>query len=297
MILKTILTSFILLTVYNIFVMYFAPTWWIATQSHLQNNLSRAENFMYDESDTIQNVVVGSSLSRNIITDSLPNTYNLAFAGKGTLDGLNILDKKSKLPRNIFIETNFILKKSSPEFTDLINNPVMYYPRKFIISLREDKQPVAILGLMEIKVLSTIKNTILGKKIHANTSTLNDKDEKSPLFPQLMKMRTKQYSEIPKGNEWKNSLAALKYHISRLKEKGANIIFIEMPVERQLNELPQARFIRNLVKSNFPISDYQYIILPDSLTFQTTDGIHLGTHESLRYTMYFRSKVKNMLGQ
>ena len=296
MISRAIFTSFVLLAVYNIFVVWLAPEWWTSTQSYLQDNLARAQNLDYDERKTIQSIIVGSSLSRNIITDSLPYTYNLAFVGKGVLDGLNILDKTSKIPKNIFIETNYIVKPPSSEFTDLINNPVMYYPRKYLLSLREDKQPIVIFGLMQIKAYVKIKSIIL-KKNEPIEIAKNKKDEISPIFEQHIKIRTKDYSEIPKASEVEKSLRDLKYYINRFEKKGSNIIFIEMPIAPQLNGLPKAKFMRNLMKSNFPVSKYKYLVLPDSVTFQTNDGIHLGKNEALRYTMYFKSEVEKLLSR
>ena len=284
-----------LFAVYTVFVAKFAPIWWVNTQSHLQANLSMAQNFIYNDSDTIKNIIVGTSLAANIITDSLTNTYNLSFAGRNAIDGLKILNEKTKIPKNIFIEINYVQKGASAEFTSLINNPIMHYPRKELLSLREDRQPMAILGLIQFNELIRLKNIIINKPKDKKAPQVNEKkDDTSPVFYKFLAVQIKDYSIIPKNRDLKKVFKAFKHYVVSLEKKGANITFFEMPVNRQLEGLPRAKLIRNFIKLNFPSSKYTFIAPPDSIAFHTTDGIHLGKHEALQYTLYLKSKSKNL---
>ena len=80
MIKKTIIVFIVLFGVYT-FIILLNPSI-SATQHQWQDNVVRAEKYIYDESDTINNLIVGSSLSLLIRNDSLRHFYNLAFAAQ-----------------------------------------------------------------------------------------------------------------------------------------------------------------------------------------------------------------------
>jgi hypothetical protein len=314
MVKKTIITFVTLFIIYAIFVAFFAPKWWHASQHQWQDNIIKAQNFLYDESDTIQNLIIGSSLSNRIITDSLPKTYNLSFGGQSIFDGLNILTHKSKMPANIFIEINVVLREESKNFTQSLNSPLLYYPRKTISSLREDKQPMAVLGLgiriicykIKNKVKSILvptekrgdikKNIKIETKPNVNNSLVETKSNvNNSLFTKMLNDQIESYSKIPKQEALNNSFSLLKEYLKKIEliNKEVNIIFFEMPVNYQLENLPGAKIVRETFFKEFPQTKYSYTLLPDSLKCETTDGVHLRSDEAIKYTIYFKSKNKN----
>lgn len=296
MITRTFLTAIVLLTLYAVFVSNLAPSWWVSAQSQWQKNISRAQIFLYNDSDTLQNVIVGSSLSERLLTDSLPATYNLAFSGKSAFDGLNLLESKTTMPKKVFIETNFIHRPPSPEFTSLINNSVMYYPRKLILGLREDKQPMAIFGLMQVNGLIGFSRFILNKPaVKAEILAVKDKpDEVNPIFKQLLNIQSDYFSEQPKESRLDSSFTKLLYHVKQLEGKGVKVIFFEMPINKDLEKLPLSKAIRHGFQKHFPTSQYTYLSLPASGKFHTTDGVHLGKNEALTYTLFFKTEMQNI---
>src|ERR1041385_303792 len=110
MIKKTIIVVVILFTGYSIFLGYFAPTWWYATQYQQQANVIKGQKYLYAGNEKYTNVVVGSSLSTRLFFDSLPQTYDLSLEGLGALEGLDLITHKSLLPKNVFIEQNLVLR-------------------------------------------------------------------------------------------------------------------------------------------------------------------------------------------
>jgi hypothetical protein len=279
MIKKTFLTAIALFILYSVFVIFFAPEWWRASQHQWQINVTKAQNFLYDDSDTFQNVIVGSSLSCRLITDDLPNTYNLSFSGLSIFDGLYILTHKSKLPKNIFIEMNVVLHPETKEFTESLTSPVLYYPRKIIPSLREDKQPIAVLG----NILGRNLERVLPPPILSESET----SDGTSLFSKMLNLYIKGYSQEPSKESLDKSFNTLKKYITKIESNDVNIIFFEIPVNKQLENLPRAKIIRETFYKYFPKFKYKYTSLPDAFECETTDGIHLNGDEALKYTNYF----------
>ncbi len=291
---KIFFTATILLTTYSIFVSQFAPRWWRASQHQWQDNFIKAQHFLYDNTDSYQSIIIGSSLSSRLIMDSLPKTYNLTLGGQGIVDGLNILSHKSNLPKNIFIEMNLALRPENKEFTTSLNSPIMFYPRKMIASLREDKQPLAILGLIQIVTIMKLKS--LGYLNKKNEKKNPDKSSQTnALFPEMLKLQIAAYSKSPDEEDLLKSFNLLTNYVKSMEDRGANIIFFELPVNPQLEKLPYAVAIRDRFYKYFPRSKYKYVSLPDLLEPETSDGIHLKPDEALKYTIYFKDESKNFI--
>ena len=293
MIKKTILTAFLLFILYTIFVIQFAPKWWNASQHQWQSNVIKAQNFLYDDSDTIQNVIIGSSLSSRLVTDSLPHTSNLSFGGQCIFDGLKILSHKSKLPKNIFIEMNYVLRPESKEFTNSLLSPILYYPRKLILSLREDKQPIAVLGYIQMVALDKVKSALFPIQEYRKKDKVETKsNDSSTLFSKMLSLQIKEYSQQPDQKILDKSFNTLRDYILKMENESANIVIFEMPVNNKLEDLPKAKVIRETYYKYIPASKYKYISLPGSFKRETTDGLHLNEDEAMEYTTYFKSEIK-----
>jgi hypothetical protein len=288
MIKKTIITFFTLVLSYYIFVVYFAPVWWHASQHQWQENVVKAQEFLYNEEISYKNVIVGSSLSNRLMMDSLPNTYNLAFDGQGVFDGLLILQHKSNLPKNIFIEMNFILRDENTQFSGSVFSQIMFYPRKYIPSLREDKQPIAILGNIPFIVMRKLKDEVPVQE-NAVNEIKETTPQINPLFPHMLKIRIEEYSKEPNKELLKKSFTKLKAMVSEFEKRGSKVLFFEMPVNKNLENLAMPHTLRKAFDDNFPIAKYRYTKLPNSFEYQTTDGVHLNTIEAIKYTTYLKS--------
>lgn len=296
MIKKTILTALLLFALYTIYVAKFAPNWWHASQHLWQDNIIKAQKFLYNESDTIENVIVGSSLSTRFLNDSLSKTYNLSFAGQSIFDGLKILSYKPDIPKNIFIEMNVVLRPEKKEFTDALCSPIWYYPRKTIVSLQEDKQPIAVAGYAFKRYLRKFKSDYKEPiELKENTNAEINSDNNNSLFSKMLNIQINEYSEKPNQKTIDNAFTKLKNYVLSLEAKGHKIVFFEMPVNNKLEYLPKAQIIRETFYKYFPTAKFRYINLPDSFDCKTTDGVHLTDNEALRYTLFFKSKMKSLV--
>ncbi len=257
------------------------------SQHQWQENVVKGEKYIYNQSDTISNVITGSSLACRIITDELPGFYNLAFAGQSVFDGLEIINKTEKAPKNVFIEINKVFITPSADFTASLFSPLSFNSKKYCISLRSDKQPLAFIFPA---IQNIFKNKKQVKKSESDPSTSNSVQK--GIFNKMLTMQINEYSQIPDTNLVNKQFLLLATYAKELKNKGINIVFFEMPLNPGLIELPLAKFIRANFYKYFPESQYNYINIPDCSDYVTTDGLHLTDLESGRYTAYFKDGIK-----
>jgi hypothetical protein len=285
MIKKTILVFIILFGIYSL-VVTLNPGM-TATQHQWQENVVKGEKYIYNTSDTVNSVIVGSSLASRIVMDSLPRFYNLSFAGQGIFDGLEIIKKTGKYPKNVFIETNSILSKHDESFTSTLFSPLSFNVKKYCTPLRSDKQPLAFIFPMI--------QTMLGKKTEHReyeAKAVSNDPKENAMFTKVLEIQVHNYSQGPDTAYLNNQFAMLTNFVADLKSKGVNIVFFEMPLNPNLVELALAKAIRSQFYDHFPENDYHYIKIPDCSNYITTDGLHLNDKEAHWYTSYFKEAAK-----
>ena len=150
----------ILLLLHALFV-YVKPI--SSTQYAWQGNTIKAQQFIYGEPG--KNIIVGSSLSNRLVMDSLQGMINLSFSGQGIFDGLSVLNNNNAMPGTVYIETNIMSTKENENFTSYINSPILNPLKRAIPSLRDEYQPVGILG--EI-IIRTFKPEASGENLDVN---------------------------------------------------------------------------------------------------------------------------------
>jgi hypothetical protein len=294
MIKKTLLFTILFFIVYCVFVAWLAPKWWTATQNTEQDNIIKAQNFAYNDT-AFKYIVVGSSLSARIVQDSLPNTSNLAFVGQSIFDGLNILSHKQTLPKVVLIEMNLVFRQENKAFTSPLYSPLIYYPKKQIKALRDDKEPLAVAGKIILNGIYFTKNFIRGhqfiaKRVAADTAAKQN-DIAAPLSNKMLPGTYQSFYKIPNSTEVDEAFKNLKAYTDVLQKKGVKIVFFEMPVDKRLGNLPLSVFVRTRFYANYPKTLYHYISLPNWNYCETTDGIHLTGQAAIRYTAYLKSQL------
>lgn len=313
MIKKSLLIFLVLFIFYSLFI--FLNPQMGSAQHQWHDNQIKAQKYIYDDSDTIDNVIIGSSLSCHLIMDSLPGFYNLSFNGLSIFDGLKIITKKNTFPKNVYIETNVIMREENADFTSSLLNPILFHLKTYFFSLRADNQPVAVfiqlytvihyqISYQFEVIISKLKRKIkkalgLHSKISKNSQPVEKKVEskndvhKEALFDEVLQMRITNYSKPIDRVELQNRLKSLSEYVKILKENNVNVYFFEMPVNSNLMELPQPKTIRREIYKLFPANKVSYIDL-DSTKYRTTDGLHLGDYsEAIKYTLFFRNQLNS----
>ncbi|HMG67003.1 MAG TPA: hypothetical protein VK588_04920 [Chitinophagaceae bacterium] len=293
MIKRALLYSLLFVAVYSTAITLLGPKDQVV-QHQWQSNLIKAQNFIYNkEADTIENVIIGTSLSCRLVMDSLKNYYNLAFSGQSIFDGLNILSHRKKLPRNVFIETNIVFKKEDKDFTSSLTNPILYNTRLYMPSLREGKQPLGIIGEKFAYVVGGIISRLKPNAPAKDGADGEMSSRQNQLFSKILKQEIENYSRQPEQKLVNESFACLEAYLEPLRKEGVHIIFFEMPVNYNLCSLRESVAVRENFYKNFPEKEYGYISQPDCTNYKTTDGLHLNNQEAITYTTYFREAAKH----
>lgn len=293
MIKKTLFISLLLLILYSFLIIKYSPKWEV-TQHQWQDNLIKAQSFLYNETDTFKNIIIGSSLSDRLKLDDIAYTYNLSFSGQSIFDGLTVLSLKDKLPEKVFIEMNAVLLDENKDFVSFINSRFFGYIRKNIPSFREDKQPVGVIGsLLRIKITDKVMKRI--KTHFKQTPVLNQTlNQDSSFFFEMLKLQENKYLIEPDKELISRQFDKLKKNVDFLTEKGVSVVFFEMPINQKLCDLPLAKTIRNSFYNYFPKNKYYYIPIPDCSEYATADGIHLKSEEIDKYINYFKQKMDSL---
>ena len=291
MIKKSLILFLILITI-NIIIRDIYKPDIITSQSQWQDNQISAQTFLYSNTDSIENIITGSSMAFWIATDSLNNFYNLAMGGESAKDGLEIIKRKGVYPKRVFIETNVILKQGHTELFDILYNPVMHPLREKTSIFRDGKQPLPLVSsLLNSQVIEhIIPYNIPFFKISKNKETQNKiKLPETENTPQRNNLEAIEY-KVPE-----TVIRELQEYISDLEQHNTEIIFFEMPTENIDCNSDVAPLYRTTTEKLFPPGKYTYIPSPKCGSYQTSDGVHLLRSEALRYTRYFREQVDSLI--
>lgn len=292
MILKSIILAVVLLCGYSYFLSIFeTPS---ASQNQNQDNLVKAQQYMYNEK-VPENVIVGTSLSCHIHTDSLDDFYNLSFNGSSIYDGLNVILNGVKFPKNVFIESNLYLNDKSELLYNQLYDVYPYYSAKYMNVVRVENQPIGKLIYTFNPFGDRIveKHNLYMKRLKQKLNQSIDKNintnKKNNIFKKMIAIESKKYSEFPSKFLVSKKIKVLDSIIDILYKKGVNVIFYEMPINHDLMKSKRTIKLRNDLKSMFRFK-VKYFSL-DMRKYITSDGVHLNPEESIRYTDFFKKQI------
>jgi hypothetical protein len=284
MIKKTIITTVILLMFYILYIEIYPNA--EVQKDGWQRNLQVAQQFIHADAKDIENLMLGTSLSCPLKIDCIPHFYNLAMCGQSVQDSLRLIQIKNVYPKNIYIETNFIMKDENAEFLKNFFSPLPdFLKNKYTMAL-QTRQPIG--GVI-------LKLTAIKEKIASNTKNDNKATnmDESDFLKNILKCYDDDYSTSPDPVKLKSMLSKLMEHIKNLKEHQVNVYFYEMPINANLVDLQLPMTIRAEIRKTFS-EDMVHFISLDKSVYKTKDGIHLDDLEIEQYTRFFESElIKN----
>lgn len=286
MIWKSILTTLLLLTAYTLFIHYGGNTISRTAQTTAQRNIVKAEEFLYEDSDRCDTLIVGSSMSERLHPDRLtPHCYNLSFSGLSSLDGLHLIQASGHTPKVLFVEINSIARQS-PSSLDLttVADPTSRTLKQWLPFLRQKYQPVGVAKAL-LRDWQHGSSDIVAPE---SASRLDTALQRKMVY-QLHGAMSLPLSVVATDSSFKKAYAFL----SQLKRQGTTVVLFEMPINARLENLLAPRTIRDYANRYFPAPQYQHIVLPAD-SFRTSDGIHLLYDESLQYTNYLHAQYQKL---
>lgn len=286
MIKKSVFVFIILLALYELIIRIF-PVQWDTSQNDKSANLISAQNFIYNapgkkvKNDT---VIVGSSISRKLITGIFGNNYlNISFNGWGSLDGLELIKRTGKIPSCVLVETNEIGEPDLKEGIKSSLEPLVYYPNTLLRSFQLRNQPTGVL-------IGFLKNLMKEKIAEAKRK----KRENTELYNYNLNMIQNGFSKEIPDSLLKKRFYALKELVADLEKQGMGIIFFEIPMSPTLENTLQIATTRNYFHQFFPDTLYQYILLPKVNNYIYSDGIHLTAESAIEYTYYLKNEISKL---
>jgi len=272
---KILVFTLCLFAVWNVLLAAIDPAPYALNQ--WQNNIVATQTYLYQK-DIPDTVIIGSSLSQRLITDSLPGYYNLALAGLGPLDGLKVITRLNKYPRVVLIEINLILRIESVDYNKQCLTPSSYYLNKYVPSFKEGMQPF---NLAYSSLRSFLKQNESG-----------DQQPKldSATFAKTLKMVQGEMMIDQDTALVNNQLSSMENYIRTLEQSNVKVIFYEMPLHSSLYNLSLPNLIRSSVISRFPHT--VLIPSPTDNIFKTQDAQHLDKESAVRYLKYLRERLR-----
>lgn len=270
MIKKTLYCTLLLLLIYLALVAVAgSPDY---AQSQWQNNVMRAEAYLYGPKRDI--AVVGSSLAYRL--PKRADVYNLAFAGMGALDGLEIITVSGSYPKVVLIETN-IVRERNDSFLGGLKRALPI--KRAIVMFREQYNPVSVF-LYELKALKRHLTGQAAAPAIIDETAGHDRNLQMHVEAAQVTLDARKLAEF---------MEALKGYVTKLQGQGTKVFFVELPMDRALGETPLHRQLAGSYATHFPTGDF---IVPEAdFKAQTTDGIHLVEASAEGYLNYVLGKI------
>ena len=112
-----------------------------------QNNIVRAQRYIYQDDSDVKMVIVGSSLATNLNEKHIGESVKSVAFGAGTSKtGLEIIKRSKTKPQIVLVEVNDnnLLRGFDSELIDSLYHPIFYWMRQYLPMLREEYRPISV---------------------------------------------------------------------------------------------------------------------------------------------------------
>lgn len=272
-------------------------------ESQASANMVTAEDLLYAES-VPDVVIVGSSLAHRLRPAMFDgDVYNLAFGGRGVLDGLGMLERLHAAPRLVLIETNLAIRRPGDVGSnDRLFTPGLYQVRHFLPALRERHKPLHDLWLGVATALKWTRGQVISFLRHPQAGAHDAGDgaavtpspsgvqktgrtgiRDSPVYHKMVERQVRWYSVATTPELTTARVSQLLRMVENLTERGSTVVLFEMPVYAQVCGSPAYIHTRAALAAAFPSERYLTLPSPDCARYQTTDGAHLDHDNAKRF--------------
>lgn len=291
-VIKTLLVFVALFTLWDIVVRHKPEI--DSSQNLLQDNIIKAEKYIFSDSVSSK-VIVGSSMSAMLNMDTLSDFTNLAFCGLSAFDGLNIVKSRKDLPEVLLIEINALHRTESKSFSSVVYSPILNTLKETFPSIRINKQPITYFCNFHVitRIKDLKKRFTTPKKIEQqSTKSQNNNEENahSSLFDKRIETLIKTYSKALDSTFLDNQTDNLIQIAKDFSEQGVNVIFFEMPINYQLENLIYPNSIRKMTINKIE-NQFSFIKQVNEGKYKTTDGIHLRPDEVVQFSIFLKKSM------
>jgi len=261
--------------------------------SLMQNNIVKAQRYVYQDDSDLKMVIVGSSLAANLNVKHIgEGVKSIALGGGASQTGLEIVKRSKSKPRIVLVEINdTIVRKINSELLDSLYHPVFYWMRQYLPMLREEYRPVSVFidslkgrskqnqKLMSREALDSLEGRNLTPKLSQKAIQAAVDIQSKPLSEKDAKDMKQEADLI------KNQIAEIKKNI------GAKVVLFDIPLESQVNATLRMQQVRELAKKLFPPDRFEWLPPPKEREWRTNDAIHLIRSDARDFAEFLRDNT------
>ncbi|UBM58313.1 hypothetical protein LAG90_16035 [Marinilongibacter aquaticus] len=282
MVKKSIFIAAALLLAYMLF-LRLLPKDLDTNQSIWGDNVIKAQDYLYCD-EQVEQVIVGTSLSSRLFTDSLgPNSKNLAFSGSTLWDGLELIKARKQKPKRVWVETTFQFKQSDYVLTDYVLSIPSRRVKEMWPALREANQPVGVAKAMLVDALRGPSGSLPVDSIAVE------------IMPEILKIQA-EYFEKDYSEYFVQQLdAQLEMELQQLIDQNIEVVLFEMPL---YPDFCTSDVVQNQRKEYFKLAQKKgvwFVPMDNCAAYQTNDGIHMVRHSALKFTKYLLNFAQESL--
>ncbi|MEG4287397.1 hypothetical protein Q5692_01355 [Microcoleus sp. C2C3] len=261
--------------------------------SLIQNNIVKAQRYVYQDDSDLKMVIVGSSLAANLNVKQIgEGVKSIALGGGSSKTGLEIIKRSNSKPPIVLVEMNdTIVRKIDADLLDSLYHPIFYWMRQYLPMMREEYRPVSVfinslksrsqqnLKMMTREALDSLEGRNITPELSQKAIQMTVDVESTPLSEKDAETM-KQEAELIK-----TQIAEIKKNI------GAKVVLFDIPLESRVNAAIRRKQVRELAKKLFPPDRFEWLPPPKEREWRTNDGIHLIRSDARDFAEFLRDNT------
>lgn len=260
--------------------------------SIMQDNIVKAQKYVYANNSNLKIVMVGSSLAANIPAKEIGDEVkSIALGGGASQTGLEIIKRSKSKPPIVLVEINdTISRKIDVDLIDSLYHPIFYWLRQYFPFLREEYRPVSVF-IYSLKNRSH-QNQKLNREefdkleIRNTAPELSEKGIQMTVDIQSQPLSKKDIEIIRKEAEYiKHQFGAI-HQDSKLR-----LVLFDVPQESRVDATLRRKQVRELMQNLFPPQNFEWLSPPPPREWRTNDGIHLIRSDAQDFAHFLREKL------
>ncbi|MEG4005138.1 hypothetical protein QUA41_00895 [Microcoleus sp. Pol11C1] len=261
--------------------------------SLIQNNIVKAQRYVYQDDSDLRMVIVGSSLAANLNEKQIgEGVKSIALGGGASQTGLEIVKRSKSKPPIILVEINdTIVRKRDADLLDSLYHPIFYWMRKYLPMMREEYRPISVfIDSLKSRSKQNLKqmtrealDSLEGRNL---TPELSQKAIQTIVDIQSQPLSEKDAEAIKKEAEF------IKTQIAEInKNSGAKVVLFDIPQESRVNAAIRRKKVQELAKKLFPSDRFEWLPPPKEREWRTNDGVHLIRSDARDFAEFLRDKL------
>jgi hypothetical protein len=254
-----------ILVAYNLAIAVVNPDIVLNFDAGLRNQIV-AERYL-DEAPP-RAVLTGSSMGFRLSVDFMegdylgPQIYNLSFAGKTALPGLDLILAKPALPRLVLVEMNTMDRGYDREAAaDSLREPWRRL-RAALPGFRIENRPLDLAIVLSWRALKSMLGSAAvnaTERIYAAPAGLG---ERGPAIDDEVRFTIGE------------NIRLLEQRIAALQSSGIRVVLVRLP-SGPVEDNAKVHFMWDAVHARFGPGQYEWLDLSAGGPYQTDDGVHL----------------------